>query len=196
MFKRKETNGGKTTCFTFGCRVFYTHIANVIIMFVVAILVNNLTLLKIEPSDDLYSILVTAVCFVFYVAYVYVQSWRVGQRDRNLAEFGRITYDRWKPLYAALVSQAVGIILVVMVLVTKGAFTWVRYARYYYINFNWFLLKLGDSFPPVYIVPILIPLLLVPAAYHLGYRDIYLRNKIMFQQPQAGQKDRDFGKRA
>jgi len=183
MFKRKVENSGKTTIFSFGCRLFYTHIANVLIMLVVAMLVDNLSLLKIEAPDSLTSIAVTVVCFLFYVIYVYVQSWRTGQRDYNLVLYNHITYSKWKPLWAALVSQAVGIVLVILVQFPDLGFSWVRYARYYYLNFNWLLINVGESFRPIYFLPVLLPLILAPAAYHMGYRGVFLANKLLYKMP-------------
>ena len=89
MFKRRVEDSGKTPVWRFAFRLFYAHIANVLIMLVVGMLVVNLSLLNIQAPDGTASVVVTIVCFLFYVAYVYVQSWRVGQRDLNLILYKR-----------------------------------------------------------------------------------------------------------
>lgn len=189
MFKRNRDNDpAKNTLFSFGFHLFYAHIANVILMIVTAMLVENLSLLKIEAPESLSSIAVTVVCFVFYVVYVYVQSWRVGERDHNLVLYNHRTYQPWRPVYAALISQSVGIVLVILAQFPSLGFTWVRYARYYYLNFNWFLLNIGENYRAIFFVPVLIPFLIAPAAYHMGYRGIYLADKLVFSVPKDGEK--------
>lgn len=184
MFKRnRDDDPAKNTLFSFGFHLFYAHIANVILMIVTAMLVENLSLLKIEAPEGLSSVAVTVVCFVFYVVYVYVQSWRTGERDHNLVLYKHREYQPLRPVWAALISQAIGIVLVVLVQFPSFGFTWVRYARYYYLNFNWFLIHVGETFRPIFFVPVLIPFIVAPAAYHMGYRGIYLANKLVFSMP-------------
>ena len=189
MFRKNRDNDpAKNTLFSFSFHIFYAHIMNVILMIVAAMLVENLSLLKIEAPDSLSSIVVTVVCFLFYVIYVYLYSWRTGERDHNRVLYKHTTYKKWKPVWAALGSQAIGIILVILVQFPSLGFTWVRYARYYYLNFNWFLLNWGENYRLIYFVPVLIPFILAPAAYHMGYRGIYLANKIVFSVPKEGEE--------
>ena len=180
MFKRRVEDSGKVSALRLGFTFFYAHISNVIIMLVVAMLVDNLSLINIVAPDSLTPIAVTVVCFLFYIIYIYLQSWRRGQRDANLVTYGHIEYDRKKPFLAALYSQAIGLVLGILVQFPSLGFTWVRYARYYYLNFNWVLITVGESFRPIYFVPVLFPLILAPIAYHMGYRGIYLANKLIF----------------
>ena len=91
MFKRRVEDSGKCPVWRFAFRIFYAHIANVLIMLVAAMLVENLGLLHIQVSDGVTPVVVTIVCFLFYVVYIYVQSWRVGQRDQNLILYKRET---------------------------------------------------------------------------------------------------------
>ena len=187
MFKqRRDNDPAQNTLYSFGFHIFYAHIANVILMLVAAMLVENLSLIKIEAPDSLSSIVVTIVCFLFYVIYVYLYSWRTGQRDFNRVQFNHTKYSKWRPFWAALISQSIGIILVILVQFPSLGFAWVRYARYYYLNFNWFLLNWGEKARIIYFVPVLIPFIIVPAAYHMGYRGIYLANKIVFSVPDEG----------
>ena len=114
MFKRRVEDSGKCPVWRFAFRIFYAHIANVLIMLVAAMLVENLGLLHIQVSDGVTPVVVTIVCFLFYVVYIYVQSWRVGQRDQNLILYKRETKQPLKGLYAALLSQLPGIILAIV----------------------------------------------------------------------------------
>lgn len=180
MFKRRVEDSGKVSAFRLGFTFFYAHIANVLIMLVVAVLVDNLNLIHIVAPDSLTPIAVTVVCFLFYVIYIYLQSWRRGQRDANLVEYGHITYDAKKPFLAALYSQIVGIVLAILVQFPSQGFTWVRFARYFYLNFNWFLITTGEKYRAIYFVPVLFPLIVAPIAYRMGYKGIYLANKVVF----------------
>ena len=185
MFKR-DNDPAKNTLYSFGFHLFYAHIANVILMFVAALLVENLSLLKIDPPDGLSSVVVTIVCFLFYVIYVYLYSWRTGQRDYNRVLYKHTTYRKWRPVWAALISEGIGIILVILVQFPSLGFAWVRYARYYYLNFNWFLLNWGEKARIIYFVPVLIPFIIVPIAYHMGYRGVYLANKLIYNVSKDG----------
>ena len=188
MFKqRRDNDPAKNTLYSFGFHIFYAHIANVILMLVAAMLVENLSLLKIEAPDSLTSIVVTVVCFLFYVIYVYIYSWRTGQRDYNLVLYKHREYKKLRPVWAALISQGIGIILVILVQFPSLGFAWVRYARYYYLNFNWFLLNWGENVRAIYFVPVLIPFIIVPIAYNMGYKGVYLANKLVFSVPKEGE---------
>ncbi len=183
MFKRRVEDSGKSTILGFACRIFYAHVANVLIMLVAGMLVENLSLLKIQVSDRVTPMVVTAVCFIFYVVYVYIHSWRTGQRDYNLVLYKHEEEKKYKALAASLLSQLPGLILVILVQLSPEDFSWVRYARYYYLNFNYFLLTLGESFRAIYFIPVLFaPIIAVPA-YRMGYKGIYLANKVVYRMP-------------
>lgn len=183
MFKRRVEDSGKTTTFRFACRIFFAHIVNVLITLIVYVLVENLQLIGIVPGEGLHAVCVTIACFLFYVIFVYIHSWRIGQRDYNQVLYGHITYQKWKPLIAAAVSQIPGLVLAVLALFPGVGETGRRGASVFYFYFSWFLARFKDSFPAIYFLPILLPLILAPTAYHLGYRGIYLQNKIVYNLP-------------
>ncbi len=185
MFKRRAEDSGKCPVWRFAFRIFYAHIANVLIMIVAAMLVENLSLINIKTSDDLTPAVVTIICFLFYVAYVYVQSWRVGQRDQNLILYQHETKQPAKGLLAALLSQLPGFILAIFVLATSSDFTYVRLARYFSLHFNWFLLKYGDAMPWVYFLPLITAPIVASLAYWLGSQGIYLADKLVYRSPEA-----------
>ena len=191
MFKRNVEQSGKTTIFRFVCRIFFGHIVNVIIALVVYFLVDNLNLIGIVPPDSLYGICVTGICLAFYLTYVYIHSWRIGQRDYNQVLYKHDEYQKWKPLIAAAISQIPGIILVVFGMLPDIGELGRNGAAVYYFYFSWFLGRWYPSFHAVYFVPVLIPLILVPVAYHMGYRGIYLANKVVYDVPaEKGEKSR------
>ena len=195
MFKRKVEDSGKTTVFRFACRIFYIHVMNVLITLVIYLLIDGLKLIGVEePPESLYRISVTAVCFAVYLIYVYIHSWRIGQRDYNLVLYGHIAYNMWKPLAAAVISQIPGLILAIMTLIPPVSEVGRSFAGIFYFFFTWFIARLKDSFPAIYFIPALVPVILAPVAYHMGYRGIYLANKIVYNMPKE-QENKNGGRR-
>ncbi len=195
MFRRRVEESGNTTVFRFACRIFFAHIVNVLIALVVYFLVENLQLIGIPPVEGLHAVCVTVVCSVFYLVFVYIHSWRIGQRDYNLVLYGRTEYRKWKPLTAAAVSQIPGLLLAVLAQLPEGGETGRQIASIFFFHFSWFFARFKETFPPIYFVPILIPPVLATAAYHMGYRGIYLANKLVYNLPKET-KGRDKGKSA
>ncbi len=193
MFKRKVEESGKTTVFRFACRIFYGHIMNILIMLVVYFLVDNLKLIGIQQPDGMYAVCVTVVCFLFYLVYVYIQSWRIGQRDYNQVLYKHIEYNKWKPLAVAAVSQIPGVVLSILGMIPPTREVGRSFASIFYFFFTWFLSRWKDSFPLIYFIPALVPILLAPAAYHMGYRGVYLANKVVYNMPKE-KKDNPKGK--
>ena len=183
MFKRRVEDSGKTTIFRFAFRIFFAHIVNVLITLIVYVLVENLQLIGIEPGEGLHSVSVTIACFLFYVVFVYIHSWRIGQRDYNQVLYGHITYQKWKPLIAAVVSQIPGLVFAILSLIPDVREIGRQGASIFYFYFSWFLARFKDPFPAIYFLPCLLPLSLAAAAYHLGYRGIYLQNKVVYNLP-------------
>ena len=70
MFKRRVEDSGKCPVWRFAFRLFYAHIANVLIMLVAAMLVENLGLLNIHVSDGVTPVVVTIVCFLLAVVVI------------------------------------------------------------------------------------------------------------------------------
>ncbi len=180
MFKRKADINVKTNVAQFGFSIFFIHIINVIVMIVVGMLVENLKYIGIPVSDAATPVAVTTVCFALYILLVYLESWRTGQRDCNLAAYGHIEYNKYKPLLAALVSQLPGLVLALLSALPGDRGETARYLRYFYLNFNYFLLSFGDSFKILYFIPAAFPLITAPIAYHLGFRGIRLLDRLMF----------------
>ena len=193
MFKRKVEDSGKCPVWRFAFRIFYAHIANVLIMLVAAMLVENLGLVNIQVSDEVTPAVVTIVCFLFYVIYVYMQSWRVGQRDHNLVLYTHETKQPMKGLYAALLSQLPGFIFAVILQFPSAGFSYVRYARYFSLHFNWFLLYYGETHTWLYFVPLLIAPIVASFAYWLGSRGTFLADKIVYRSADE-QKGKKSGK--
>ena len=189
VFKRRVEDSGKCPVWRFAFRIFYAHIANVLIMLVAAMLVENLGLLNIHVSDGVTPVVVTIVCFLFYVIYVYVQSWRVGQRDQNLILYKHETKQPLKALYAALLSQLPGFVLAVALQFPSAGFAYVRYARYFSLHFNWFLLNYGESQTWLYFVPLVFAPIVASFAYWLGSKGTFLADKLVYRAPDEAKKD-------
>ena len=190
MFKRRVEDSGKTTIFRFACRIFYAHVMSILIMLVVYFLVDNLQLIGIHQPDGLYNSAVTVACLLFYLVYVYVQCWRIGQRDYNQVLYHHITYNKWKPLIAAACSQIPGFLLALFAVIPSTR-DWGRSIfSVFYFYASWLLARCKDSFPFVYFLPLLLPLILATGSYHLGYRGIYLANIFVYKMPKEQKKEK------
>ncbi len=157
-------------------------------MIVAGMLIENLGYIGLPISDTATPTLVTLICFVVYVVLVYIESWRTGQRDYNLVMHKRAEYSRYKPTLAALVSQLPGIILAALAFFPSSGVNAVKYLRYFYLNFNYFLLAYGEKTKAVYLVPVIFPLIIAPTAYKFGYRDFRILNRLMFVNPDKAKK--------
>ena len=183
MFKRRVEDSGKTTLFRFACRIFYAHVVSILIMLVVYFLVDNLKLIGIQQPGGLYNTAVTVACLLFYLIYIYIHCWRIGQRDYNLVLYKHITYNKWKPLLAAAFSQIPGLILAVLALIPYTQELGRSVFSVFYFYAAWLLARFRDRLAFIYFVPLLLPLILAPGAYHMGYRGIYLANKVVYRMP-------------
>lgn len=186
MFKRKAEDSGKSTVTSFAFKIFFLHILNVPIMLVLLALMSNLNSLGLNISGNFINIIVTAICFLFYIICLYIEAWRTGERDYNLVLYDRIEYNKLKPLLAALISQIPGFILaLLMQFPVAGA---QKFARYFYLNFIYPIIVL-DAEPyylsAIYFLPILFAIVPAILGYFLGYRGIRLLDMLIFV------KDRD-----
>jgi hypothetical protein len=176
MFKRNVEYSGKSTVFQFAFKIFFIHILNVPIMLLISALSINLNDIGIAMSDNAVSAIFTVVCFLFYTIFLYIEAWRTGERDHNLVLYGRISYQKSKAFAAALVSQIPGIFfgLVLLTGVFGADFTAdaSRYARYFYLNFNYPIRILDDlyGFDLVYLIPVLFAVIPAIVGYYLGYK--------------------------
>lgn len=178
-----------TSVYKFGFNIFFVHVINIIVMLVAGMLLENLNSIGIQTSDMLTPIVITLICFIVYAVLVYLESWRTGQRDYNLVFYKHIEYNKYKPLLAALISQLIGIVLVLSILLVPGKTDMYKYAKYYYLNFNYFLLVFGDSSRFIYLIPVIFPFLLSPLGYQLGFKNFRLLDKLMFKKPEANNTD-------
>ena len=190
MFKRRVEDSGKTTMFRFACRIFYAHVMSILIMLVVYFLVDNLKLIGLQQPDWFYNVAVTIACLVFYLIYVYIHSWRIGQRDYNLVLYKHIEYNRWKPLLSAVFSQIPGFLMAVLAVIPATRELGRSAFSVFYFYAAWLLARFKDSAPFIYFVPLLLPLILAPAAYHMGYRGIYLANKVVYKMPKESKEQK------
>ncbi len=188
MFKRRVEDSGKTTIFRFACRIFYAHVMSILIMLVVYFLVDNLKLIGIQQPNGLYTAAVTIACLLFYLVYVYVQCWRIGQRDYNQVLYQHITYNKWKPLISAACSQIPGFVFAIMTLIPSTRDLGRSVFSVFYFYASWLLAKFKDTISFVYFLPLLLPLILATGAYHLGYRGIYLANIFVYNMPKEKKK--------
>ena len=65
-------------------------------------------------------VLTAAVCLLITGVTLYSQSWAMGDKDANLFQFGRDSYDRLKPLKMGLIALAPGLVSDVILIACKA----------------------------------------------------------------------------
>ncbi len=197
LFKRNwENESGKSTVFRLAFKVFYVHIMAIIIWVVISLILIGLeNLLKTELTSKPWIIgLMNIICLTFYVLDVYVESWRTGARDLNLVNFQHIKYNPMKPVIAGFASQILGFIAAVLALFesSSAAFLAKRFLTFFFLNFLYPVSQVnkGEASKIFYFIPILIGPVVCIIAYHLGYREIRLLDKIMYKKT-AEKKEKD-----
>ncbi len=198
LFKRNwEKESGKSTVFRLAFKVFYVHIMTVIIWVVISfILIGLENLLKTQLTSKPWVIgLINIICLAFYLLDVYVESWRTGARDLNLVNFQHIDYNPAKPVIAGFASQILGLIAAVIALFDSLSLSFLakRFLTFFYLNFLYpiSLVNKGEASKIFYFIPILIGPIVCTIAYHLGYKEIRVLDKLMYKKPEK-KNDRTF----
>ncbi len=199
MFKRRVEDSGRSSMFQFSFKIFFVHIVNIIVMLIVGMLITNLDYFGINVSEQATSIIISAVCMILYIVMTYVEGWRRGERDYNLVLYNHMEYNRFRGLVAGALSQLPGIILAIVIIFPKTDFTVERYARYFYMNFNYLFVALETGmengtvssfvYHLCYFLPALLAPLVVGLAYHLGYKRLRIVDKLVWSKPKASKKD-------
>ena len=191
LFKRNwEKESGKSTVLHLAFKVFYVHIMTVIIWVVISLVLIGLeNLTKSELTSKPWVIgLINIICLVFYLLDVYVDSWRTGARDLNLVNFQHIKYDPAKPVIAGFISQVLGLIAALLALFDNLSIHPLvqRFLTFFYLNFLYpiSLVNKGEASKILYFVPALIGPVVCTIAYHLGYREIRVLDKLMYKKPE------------
>ena len=198
MFKRKVEDSGKNTMFQFAFKIFFIHIVNVLVMLIVAVILNSIANLGLELSAAATSGIITVVCLVLYIAMAYVEGWRRGERDRNLVLFKHMDYNRVRGLIAGAVSQIPGIVCAIVALFPgDNASAAERLGRYFYLNLNYLFTSLdaagsavsGFVYHSCYFIPALLAPIIVGLAYHLGYKQLRILDKLIWRTPKNGKRE-------
>lgn len=192
MFKRKVEDSGKNTMFQFAFKIFFVHIVNIIVMLVVGMLLQSIGDLGLVISGTTMSAIITIICMALYLVMIYLEGWRRGERDHNQVLFKHMEYNKFRGLIAGALSQIPGIVCAVAILFPSVDFTIERLGRYFYMNFNYMFVALDSMsaagtvsafvYHLCYFIPALIAPIVVGIAYHLGYRQIRVLDRLMWKK--------------
>lgn len=164
----------KNPLFQLIIKIWTAHLLSIVLyMFILLIFV---TFLGDIPSIILASVVIP----IMYLVMSYIDSWRVGNRDRNMVKLGRVEYDKLRSIKAVVFSQLPGIICGILNILGLRAGIVTGFERLFFMSFAYEIQCFGDSFPPVYILPALLPILSVVPGYAMGYADKRLVNYILY----------------
>lgn len=189
LFKKNWQNeSGKSTIFRLAFKIFYAHIILIVLFVVVNLLMVSIdSIFKSElTSQTWFLVAINIICFVFYCIDVYIESWRTGARDLNLVNFKRIEYKPFKPLVAGFASQILGIIAAIFTLISGFAYSDLvrRFLSFFYLDFIYpiSLANKGDASAVMYFIPVVFAPVICSLAYHLGYKEIRILDKLMYRK--------------
>jgi hypothetical protein len=126
--------------------------------------------------------------FALYAASVYNIGWQYGMRDRNVVKCGYAEYDGRRGLIAGAFAQIPSAALLLALWVLEPLGVDVRpWFGLFHFAYSWILEAPSALF--ALILPIM-PLL-VHFGFCNGYKDVSLRRKIMYANPEKARKKRE-----
>ena len=198
MFKRKVEDSGKNTMFQFAFKIFFVHIINIIVMIVIGLLIQSIGDLGLVISNSATSAIITVVCMALYLVMTYIEGWRRGERDHNLVLYKHMEYNKYRGLIAGALSQIPGVVCAIVIIFPNVSFSVERLGRYFYLNFNYMFTSLdamtasgavsGFLYHFCYFIPALIAPAVVGIAYHLGYKQLRVLDRLIWRKPDANKR--------
>lgn len=164
----------KNSLFQLIIKIWTAHVLSIVLyLFVLLILVRFL-------GDTVSIIAASVVVPIMYLVMCYIDAWRVGNRDRNMIKLGRVEYDRLRSLKAAVISQLPGIVCGILSILGVRAGIVSGFERFFFMSMAYEIQSFSESFPAIYILPALLPILSVVPGYAMGYADKRLVNYILY----------------
>ena len=177
-----DPNVMTSTMFSFVRRHWYVSI-KVVALFVVLYLLT----LSFGFGNWIYIVIsiITALAFVFFD---YNDIWGRGMRDFNLVKYEYIKYNKLKGLISGLLAQIPGLILILLILITQNSaastYSDVFKLAYFvlYSPFITFITGYLGITSLAYFLPLLIIPIVSTIAYYLGYRNIGIVQRVIYQR--------------
>ncbi len=126
----------------------------------------------------------SVLSIILFIAMMYSESWRAGQQDRNLMNFGHVDFDKLRGLKASLYSQIPGILFAILAIIHRltGAlpFLVLSIFKLFYAPFVDLVWVMDQVSPLLYIImPIFTPVI-VHVGYSLGFNGTMLSEKLIY----------------
>ena len=133
---------------------------------------------------------------ILFVTMMYTETWRSGQQDRNLMNFGHMTDDKYRGLKAALFSQIPGLILAILAMISRMTEAlpeiFVAIFKLFYAPFVDLIWFANQVSPLLFALFALITPIVAHIAYLLGYSGFRLSDKLFTRKPQNSSRDKKF----
>lgn len=142
-----------------------------------------------------FDIIIQILMATLFIVFPYSHLWDQGDRDHNSVQFGHMAEDKWRGLKIGLLASIPAFAAFLLLIVFKAAQLVPQYVVYYrWINvcfwsiFNFFIptsvLELSAvswaAVPAMLIILAVLPLM-THIGYTLGYRQISIRDKIVYK---------------
>ena len=143
-------------------------------------------------GDGFYTLLSVAL-LLLWIYFDFCDITRLAMRDVNLVKYEYIKYDRWKGLKTGLIAQIPGLLLCILIIITRSSAgrygDWLR--MFYFILYSPAAQLVGryaEQTLAVFFAPLpVIPLVSV-FAYYCGYHEIPLWTRIVYKNREKNKK--------
>ena len=145
-----------------------------------------------DPGEWLYT-LISVGLLALWIYFDFCDITRLAMRDVNLVKYDYIKYDRFKGLKTGLIAQIPGLILILLILLTKS--TAARYNEwfrlFYFMLYSPAAQLVGayrDVTSLIYFAPLPVIPLVSAFAYYCGYHEIPIWTRIVYKNREKSKK--------
>ncbi len=138
-------------------------------------------------------VLISAVLFCAWIFFDFSDTAKLAMRDVNLVKYSYIEYDRFKGLKTGLIAQIPGLLLSVLIVLTRsssGRFNdWLRI--FYFILYSpaaWLIGAVQDQTMAIYFAPLAVIPVVSTLAYYCGYHEIPIYTRLVYKNRAKNKK--------
>ena len=138
-----------------------------------------------SPGTWLY-VLLSVVLFAAWIFFDFTDTAKLAMRDENLVKYEYIKYDKFKGLKTGLISQIPGLVLCILILLTRSSTgrinDWFR--LFYFILYSPAAFVIGmlqDASMAIFFAPLPVIPIVSTLGYYCGYHEIPIYTKLVYR---------------